>query len=694
MLTPFQFRIYSLSIVLLLGSNLFASDKPFFYQETSSADIKQAKVVSSFITQLRRSNLDRWSLRLLSKIKSEPLLPGLNDVIKLSNDIESAKNTESFFKACGSGGSVQKWKPTNNVEDIISGELQSICKVKFIENLIASKKFKSLDADERSYFKRHARFYLLKDRRHLLKRYLKLVDRDSDTHKFISSAVTDAYIKFDIIAEKELVALLDIGNDLTGHIQSSGLRGLSGNLLFEKEFRSLIYAAMADLNDPKKTKEIVGQVISFQQQNSSFIRQRVAWLNFIMLGKELAHAKNWDMAAEVLSHSERISIGSVQIDEATFQSLFMRVLKGNRKELFSFIDENKILKRYDQMSSKLQFWVAYSLEAHGKKDVSSRLYERLLTNNPLSFYSIVAQREYQLINDKSFIAKPFVMPNIAKDSLSDDLKNTLKRLRLWIKVNDRFLAESEISRLKSISVEQALTKAPPEKISAEDFRRFTMLRTTEVLNFEEAYLTSFKVLYNALGDGSLPVSTATIEYLFPKPYLDQIKKIDSSIDPLIVLSLIRQESAFNPEARSHVGARGLMQLMPATARELKRGVRNHQLVDPNLNLKLGIKYFKRLLKKYDGSLIHTLAAYNAGEGNLKRWMGTKLTHEDPLVIIESIPFKETRKYVKLIYRNVYFYKYLANDLDFFKLPMAQSFNARAIATAGNNAKSDVAISEE
>tara|TARA_R110000868_G_scaffold100129_5_gene275471 strand:+ start:5821 stop:7899 length:2079 start_codon:yes stop_codon:yes gene_type:complete len=691
---PSKFRFFLLTITLLSSALLRAQEKPFFYQDISTADIKQAKVVSSFITQLRRSNLDRWSLRQLSKLKSESLLPGLDTVIKLSSDIESAKNSDLFFKACGASGSVREWKPSNNVEEIISSELQSICKVKFIENLISGKKFKSLSSDEKSYLQRHARFYLLKDRRHLLKRYLKLVDRDSDTHKFISDAVTDAYIKFDIIAEKDLVALLDVGNDLTGHIQNSGLRGLSGNLLFEREFRSLIHLSMANFDNLDRTKEVVGQVISFQQQNKNFIRQRVAWLNFIMLGKELAHAKIWDLADDVLSHSQRISIGSVQIDEATFQSLFMRVLKGDKKELFSFIDNEKILKRYDQMSSKLQFWVAYSLEAHGKKDVSSRLYERLLTNNPLSFYSIVAQREYQLINDKSFIAKPFIMPNISKEALSGDLKNTLKRLRLWIKVNDRFLAESEIARLKQMTIDQALTKAPTEQISPEDFRRFTMLRTTEVLNFEEAYLTSFKVLYNALGDGSLPVSTATIEYLFPKPYLDQIKKIDSSIDPLIVLSLIRQESAFNPEARSHVGARGLMQLMPATARELKRGVRNSQLVDPNLNLKLGIKYFKRLLKKYDGSLIHTLAAYNAGEGNLKRWMGTKLTHEDPLVIIESIPFKETRKYVKLIYRNVYFYKYLANDIDYFKLPMAQSFNARAIATAGNNATADVAVSEE
>jgi len=657
--------------------------KPLFYQETTSSDLNQAKIISSFITQLRRSNLDPWTLKKLNQFKSSEALPSLKTIYTLSKELASSKTGQEYFQLCGQSGSISTWSPQNNVESIVFKEFQSLCKVRFLENLISGKKFKSLTLEEKMFFETNSRFFLLKDRRHLLKRYLKLVERDSEIHNFISRVVTDAYIKFDIMAEKELVSLLDIGNDLTGHIQNSGLRGLSGNILFESEFRSLIAKALsADLNSDK-LKEYVDQAISFQQQNKSFIRQQVAWLNFIMLSRELSHLKQWEIASNVINHANRISKGSTQIDEALFQALFLRVLKADSTELFSFIDQKKLLKRYDTLSSKLQFWIAYSLEAHGKKDISSRLYERLLNNNPLSFYSIVAQREYQLLNNKKFVTKPFIKPNLAANNLSPTIKSSLKRLKLWIKVNDRFLAENEIENLKNISISDALDTETKIALSNHDFKRFTMLNITELLNHEKAYLTSFKVLYNALEDGSLPVSTATIEYLFPKPYLEQIKSINSTIDPLIVLSLIRQESAFNPEARSHVGARGLMQLMPATARELKRGVRNHQLVDPQLNLKLGIKYFSRLLKKYEGNLIYTLAAYNAGEGNLKRWRSSKLTYDDPLVIIESIPFKETRKYVKLIYRNVYFYKYLANDVDFFKLPMEHSFNARSIATASS-----------
>lgn len=686
-----DFLIYTLFFTLIGVATTTQANEPLFLEPISKQEIEHAKIISSFVTQVRRSNLDPWSLRRLQQIKNTDLLPQLSSIADLASDIAKTKAGDTFFATCGSGGKVQSLKPSNNIERIIADELDSVCKVRFVENLLTAKKFKSIDSNEKDYLKANARFYLLKDRRHLLKRYLKMLDRDSEIHRFISDAVTEAYIKFDIIAEKDLVSLLDVGNDLTGHIQTSGLRGLASNVLFEREFRSLIRAGFdADLPQNKR-RESVQHAISFQQQNSNFIRQRVAWLNLIMLGKELGHMTEWALADDVFKHAHRIAKGSAQIDETLFQSLFLRVLSKDSKSLFAFIDEHQLLKRYDQLSSKLQFWIAYGIEGHGKKEVSSRLFERLLSNNPLSFYTIVAQREYQLLNDKPFVPVAVELPKLTKENFSPAYKQTLKRLRLWLKVNDRFLAEKEIKRLKIASPKHALTAEVAKNVSASDFKRFTMSHTTELLNYEEAYLTSFKVLYNALEDGSMPVSVATIEYLFPKPYLAQIKSIDGDIDPLLILSLIRQESAFNPAARSHVGARGLMQLMPATAREMKRGVKTRQLVDPNLNLKLGIKYFKRLLRKYDANLIHTLAAYNAGEGNVKRWMGTKLDHQDPLVMIESIPFKETRKYVKLIYRNIFFYKYLANDMTYFKLPIADSFNAKAIATAKRAPAEEIAV---
>ena len=109
------------------------------------------------------------------------------------------------------------------------------------------------------------------------------------------------------------------------------------------------------------------------------------------------------------------------------------------------------------------------------------------------------------------------------------------------------------------------------------------------------------------------------------------------------------------------GPRKFLAFFFAEAKMVKRGIQKGHLNNPQTNIQVGTAYLQRLLRKYNGNLIYTLAAYNAGEGNLKNWMENYFGHPSTLHLIESIPFTETRNYVRLIYRNIYFYKLLKTD---------------------------------
>ena len=146
---------------------------------------------------------------------------------------------------------------------------------------------------------------------------------------------------------------------------------------------------------------------------------------------------------------------------------------------------------------------------------------------------------------------------------------------------------------------------------------------------------------------------------FPTPHraLIEAKARQSGVDPAVVFGLIRQESRFITDARSGVGASGLMQLMPATARWTAQQVgltyTNEMINDREVNLRLGAAYLKRVLDDLDGSLAMATAAYNAGPGRPRRWReGPPM---EPAAWAETIPFNETRDYVKKVLSNSIYY---------------------------------------
>lgn len=156
-----------------------------------------------------------------------------------------------------------------------------------------------------------------------------------------------------------------------------------------------------------------------------------------------------------------------------------------------------------------------------------------------------------------------------------------------------------------------------------------------------------------------------LAWRFPAAYRDSFRRwgADAGVDPYLLMAIARRESAYNPQALSPAGARGLMQLMPGTAALVSRrlGLADpgpYGVLEPELNIRLGSAYLGEMLERYRGNRLAAAAAYNAGPGRVDRWLRDAPQEFD--LFVESIPFRETRDYVQAIMTYRVIFESLAN----------------------------------
>ncbi len=181
---------------------------------------------------------------------------------------------------------------------------------------------------------------------------------------------------------------------------------------------------------------------------------------------------------------------------------------------------------------------------------------------------------------------------------------------------------------------------------------------------------------------------------FPLAYNNEVAQasINSQLDETLIYAIARQESAFAADAVSHAGARGLMQLMPATAKEQAKhsGITNHRTQDlftPEHNIHLGSAYLGKLLNDFNGNRILAAAAYNAGKHRVKRWLKTPQAKTPADVWVEVIPFRETRQYVQnvLTYAVIYEYRISSSALTPTSSPSTANKATQSLNAASNHA---------
>jgi soluble lytic murein transglycosylase len=166
---------------------------------------------------------------------------------------------------------------------------------------------------------------------------------------------------------------------------------------------------------------------------------------------------------------------------------------------------------------------------------------------------------------------------------------------------------------------------------------------------------------------SAPIDSIPIEYwriLFPQAYWSTIKSESekNSLDPYMVAALIRQETEFNPGAVSNKSAYGLMQLLPSVGKSMAKeeGIHHFEtndLLNPDTNIRLGTRYLRQTLEKFNSQPEYTFAAYNAGDSRVTDWQSIG-NYKGMDEFVESIPFTETREYVQAIIRNEEIYREL------------------------------------
>ncbi|MBI6549051.1 murein transglycosylase [Xenorhabdus lircayensis] len=276
-----------------------------------------------------------------------------------------------------------------------------------------------------------------------------------------------------------------------------------------------------------------------------------------------------------------------------------------------------------------QYWSAIILLNQGKTAEGNAILHKLTEHR--GFYPMVAAQKlhmsYPLIINKS------ERPDIAIANMPE-----IKRIRELLYWDMDNLARSEWVRLVSSK----------NRVKQEQLARYAF----------EQHWPAFSVQATITGK-----MWDHLEERFPLAWQNEFANFtsDKDISQSYAMAIARQESAWNPQARSSKGASGLMQIMPKTAEHTVKSQKiqgyasSSQLMDPVMNIKIGTAYLDVVYQRFGNNRILASAAYNAGPTNVDRWLASSSGRINAIAFIESIPFTETRSYVKNVLAYDMFY---------------------------------------
>ena len=272
--------------------------------------------------------------------------------------------------------------------------------------------------------------------------------------------------------------------------------------------------------------------------------------------------------------------------------------------------------------ARILYWLAHAQELAGQKSEAQKTRDLIIRKYPLTVYGLILNPKPRLVNGTN--------PNL-----------TLKpsELETWGFINHAYL---KLSRPKA---------------SARELYRALIL--SRWLGLEESYDEAKRL--ETLMTANATLYRSDLEALYPRPYKTMVDAAAKQygVESNFVWAIMRQESAFKVQAKSWVGAAGLMQLMPATAKEeaKRAGLANYDLYNASDNIKLGTSHLSWLGKNFSKKE-YVMAAYNAGSGNTRKWLKEVGERADLAHWIEAVKFDETNGYVQRVSANLAIYRML------------------------------------
>ena len=648
----------------------------------SSIDLDYGKDIDLLFTELGKNLLKNKTVNNLSKYQHEThAFSILNPIYPRLNALLAIHDQDTFYQNC-----IISTKKTNshtsNITERIDISLDRYCRFLFLKRLTLLSPNINFSSRDLAYFKEAASFYSTGENLPELVSLLRHFKPNTNEHEKLSNILIEKFIEFKIKPSSTVLTSLRINPLFNKFLQNNLNLDDNSNSYFQEEFQRLAHEAQdaIDKGNFNEAKIITNSAVSFYNHNSNFIGTHKAWNSILLIGKSLFYKGKDTDAIEVFNLVKSMS-AKEDLSESYFYLLWPHLINKDYKAMKTIIEKNSLEKIFDKLDSKAQYWTAYAFLKTGDIKKSSILFNKIISTSPYSFYSIISLKELANQNN-GVLSEADVLSKLVShdepidyslDKTSNNLKDALKRLAVWTKLGNERFSTLEMRYIQSLSKEDTFKEIEFAKnVTPQAHKEFLIMNLIRLLHSEKRYVNAFKIFQESLDQNSLSLNYKLIRFIFPLNYLDIIKKNAETLDPLIIISLIRQESAFNPEAKSGVGAKGLMQLMPATAKRFNKRVRVSHLGNPEINVAIGAKYLRVLINRFDGNLIFALASYNAGENRIDRWRKEIFRNDDPLTTIESIPFEETRNYVKLIYRNNFFYSILSNK-SILMIPLEETF---------------------